>query len=69
MIALTDSFNQVSMHDPTPDIIDIYKDVPEINEMDNRGEPICRPLFSHSSLPDRMEMELLPTEKFDFKSN
>ena len=35
MIALTDSFNQVSMHDPTPDIIDIYKDVPEINEMDN----------------------------------
>jgi len=68
MIALTDSFNQVSMHDPTPDIIDIYKDVPEINEMDNRGEPICRPLFSHSSLPDRMEMELLPTEKFDFKS-
>ena len=56
MIALTDKFNQVSMHDPSQDIINIYKDVPEINETDNRGEPICRPLFSHSSLPDRMKL-------------
>ena len=68
MIALTDSFNQVSMHDPSQDIIDIYKDVPEINETDNRGEPICRPLFSHSSLPDRMKLKLISVQKFDFKS-
>ena len=68
MIALTDKFNQVSMHDPSQDIINIYKDVPEINETDNRGEPICRPLFSHSSLPDRMKLKLIPVQKFDFKS-
>ena len=68
MIALTDRFNQVSMHDPSQDIINIYKDVPEINETDNRGEPICRPLFSHSSLPDRMDMKLIPVQEFDFKS-
>lgn len=68
MIALKDRFNQVSMHNPSQDIINIYKDVPEINETDNRGEPICRPLFSHSSLPDRMDMKLIPVQEFDFKS-
>ena len=50
-IALTDKFNQVSLHNPSEEIINIYKGVPEINELDNRGFPICRPLFSHSSLP------------------
>ena len=68
MIALIDRFNQVSLHDPPPDIANVYKDVPEINEIDNRGEPICRPLFSHSSLPDDFEMELVKRSEFDFKS-
>ena len=68
MIALIDEFNQVSLHDPTQDIIDIYSDVPEINEIDNRGFPICRPLFSHSSLPDELGFELVRSTKFDFKS-
>ena len=45
MIALIDKFNQVSMGEPSQDIIDIYKHIPEINELDNRGFPICRPLF------------------------
>ena len=45
MIALIDKFNQVSMHDPSQDIVDLYKHIPEINELDNRGFPICRPLF------------------------
>ena len=68
MIALIDRFNQVSLHDPPPDIANVYKDVPEINEIDNRGFPICRPLFSHSSLPDDFEMELVKRSEFDFKS-
>ena len=47
MIALIDKFNQVSLHNPSEEIIKIYRHVAEINELDNRGFPICRPLFSH----------------------
>ena len=68
MIALIDNFNQVSMHDPSQDIVDLYKHIPEINELDNRAQPICRPLFSHSSLPDVMELEIVEVKDFDFKS-
>ena len=68
MIALIDRFNQVSLHDPPPDIADIYKDVSEINEIDNRGFPICRPLFSHSSLPDELGLNIVKRAEFDFKS-
>ena len=57
MISLIDKFNQVSMLDMPDSIAKIYKDVPEINEIDNRGFPICRPLFSHSSLPFNFELE------------
>tara|TARA_R100000657_G_C4663114_1_gene106899 strand:- start:17 stop:1282 length:1266 start_codon:yes stop_codon:yes gene_type:complete len=66
MIALIDKFNQVSMGEPSQDIIDIYKHIPEINELDNRAEPICRPLFSHSSLPDVLELQQVETKKFKF---
>ena len=68
MITLIDRFNQVSLHDPPPDIANVYKDVPEINEIDNRGFPICRPLFSHSSLPDELKMDIVERTEFDFKS-
>jgi len=66
MIALIDKFNQVSMHDPSQDIIDIYKHIPEITEQDNRNETICRPLFSHSSLPGVLELEEIRTRNFKF---
>jgi len=49
MITLIDDFNQVDMLDVPKEIIEIYKDITEINEIDNRGFPMCRPLFSHSS--------------------
>ena len=68
MIALIDRFNQVSLHNPPPDIADIYKDVPEINEIDNRGFSICRPLFSHSSLPDELGLDIVELSEFEFKS-
>jgi hypothetical protein len=66
MIALTDNFNQVSMHDPSQEIIDLYKHIPEITEQDNRNEIICRPLFSHSSLPNVLDIQELRIEDFKF---
>ena len=68
MIALTDKFNQVSLHNPSEEIIKIYRHVAEINELDNRGFPICRPLFSHSSLPSVLGLKQVERTKFDFKS-
>ena len=65
---LIDSFNQVSLHDPPPEISLIYKNVPEINELDNRGFKICRPLFSHSSLPNTLDLDVVEVDDFDFKS-
>ena len=68
MIALIDEFNQVTLHEPSDEIIKIYRNVAEINELDNRGFPICRPLFSHSSLPNVLGLKKVEREKFDFKS-
>ena len=69
MISVIDRFNQVRMDNPGPDIIEIYKHIPEINELDNRGFPICRPLFSHSSLPTLdLGCKNVAIDNFDFKS-
>tara|TARA_R100000908_G_C3753772_1_gene148114 strand:- start:561 stop:1826 length:1266 start_codon:yes stop_codon:yes gene_type:complete len=57
MIELIDRFNQVSMLDMPDDISQIYKNVPEMREIDNRGYEICRPLFSHSSLPYNFDLK------------
>ena len=65
-LALIDNFNQVSMHDPSQEIIDLYKHIPEITEKDNRNEIICRPLFSHSSLPNVLGIQELRIEDFKF---
>ena len=35
-IALLNNFNKVSMHDPSQEIIDLYKHIPEITEQDNQ---------------------------------
>ena len=67
MISLIDNFSQISMLDPPDEIIEIYKDVPEINEIDNRGFPICRPLFSHSSIPRDLGLKDVWVDDFDFK--
>ena len=68
MIALIDNFNQVSMHDPSQDIVDLYKHIPEITEQDNRNQTICRPLFSHSSLPSVLGLEEVTYNNFDFST-
>ena len=66
MITLIDNFNQVSMTEPSQEIIDIYKHIPEITEQDNRNETICRPLFSHSSLPNVLKLTEVQSENFTF---
>ena len=68
MITLIDNFNQVSMHDPSRDIVDLYKHIPEITEKDNRNQIICRPLFSHSSLPNVLGLEEVAYNNFDFST-
>ena len=67
-LTLIHEFNQVSLHDPSQEIIDLYKHIPEINELDNRNQTICRPLFSHSSLPDILGLEQVEEVDFDFNS-
>jgi len=67
MISLIDDFSQISMLEPPDEIIEIYKNVPEINEIDNRGFPICRPLFSHSGLPGNLGFKDVWVDDFDFK--
>ena len=68
MISLIDDFSQISILNPPPEILEIYKNVPEINEIDNRGFPICRPLFSHSSLSKELGLKEVWVDDFDFKS-
>jgi len=67
-LALINNFNQVGMLEPTQEIMDMYKHISEINELDNRGEIICRPLFSHSSLPDTLDLKQVEEKNFDFNS-
>lgn len=65
-----DKFNQASLHAPDPELLEIYKDIPEINEEDARGEKICRPLFSQSDLPHVLDFtkispdNIIPDTKF-----
>lgn len=65
IVYITDNFNQVSLHDPSPEILEVYKHIPEINELDPRGFPMCRPLFSHSDVPSFLNA--IPVKIDDFK--
>jgi hypothetical protein len=51
MISLEDNFNQVSLHNPSKEILSLYEGVTEIEEFDPRGYRMVRPLFSHSDMP------------------
>lgn len=64
-----DNFNQVSLHDPPPEILEVYKDVEEINEIDSRGYRMCRPLFSHSDLGMVMNLDPVKYEEVEPKEN
>ena len=47
---ITDNVNTATLHAPSKEQLELYKHIPEINEVDNRGFPICRPLFSTSDM-------------------
>ena len=64
-----DKFNLVSMLDTDPEILDLYKHIPELEEKDNRGYTIHRPLFSHSSLPDKLGGKIETYDSFTFYSD
>ena len=38
MISLEDNFNQVSLHNPSKEILSVYEDIAEIQELDPRGQ-------------------------------
>lgn len=66
VISVIDDFNQVSLHDPSLEILKLYQDVPEINEIDARGFPICRPLFSHSDVPSFFNARYVKDSVFEW---
>ncbi len=69
LVSIVDSFNQVSLHDPTSDILKVYEHIPEINEIDPRGYKMCRPLFSHSGLNEKLGLKEVEINEYDWKSN
>ena len=66
MISLEDNFNQVSLHNPSKEILSIYKDVTEIQEIDPRGYKMVRPLFSHSDIPRFLGIEKIKEDNFNW---
>lgn len=68
VISIIDNFNQVSLHDPSEEILEVYKHIPEINELDPRGFPMCRPLFSHSDVPSFLKCINIDIKDFDWDS-
>lgn len=46
-----DDFNSAQLDTATEEVLKLYAHIPEINEKDERGFNICRPLFSHSDIP------------------
>lgn len=69
VVNLIDEFNQVGLDTAPKHILNLYKHVEEIHDIDQRGFKITRPLFSHSSLPSILGLESVHTEQFDWKSN
>lgn len=65
MIHIVDEFNTVDLSNPTQYQLSIYEGIDEIRELDNNGYEIHRPLFSHSSLPDILDMENVSSNDID----
>ena len=63
-VNLTDKFNQTSLHAPDRDILNLYKDISEITEIDDSGHTITRPLFSHSDMGSFLNLESVSIDNF-----
>mgnify|MGYP005989203933 FL=1 len=66
MISLEDNFNQVSLHNPSKEILSVYEDIAEIQELDPRGYKMVRPLFSHSDMPRFLGIEKIKESNFNW---
>ena len=64
MISIVDNFNQVSLHNPSEEILKLYSHIDEIYEVDPRGYNITRPLFSHSDMPNFLNTPTINIEDF-----
>ena len=69
MISLEDNFNQVSLHNPSKDILSIYQGIDEILEYDPRGYKMVRPLFSHSDIPRFLGVDKINYNEFDWNKD
>jgi len=67
--ALIDNFNQASLHAPNQETIEVYSHIEEINELDPFGNPMVRPLFSHSELPKVLGLEQVDVNDFEWNEN
>jgi len=61
-----DQFNTATFHNVTKEILDIYKDVPEIIEKDARGYEMIRPLYSLSGLNYTLKVDAVDSKEFNF---
>ena len=66
MVSLLDNFNQVSLHNPSEEILKLYSHIEEIYEIDTRGYNITRPLFSHSDMPNFLNTPTVNIEDFQW---
>jgi len=57
LYCIKDKVNSAVLHNPSAESLELYKDVPEINDIDNRGFPICRPLFSTSDMHNYLNIK------------
>jgi len=51
-----DMYNLTTYHDINEAVSAHYKDMPQLNEIDERGYPMMRPLYSYSDLNRKMEV-------------
>lgn len=68
MISLSDDFNTASLHNPSPEALKYYEDIPEIRETDIRGYPMVRPLFSHSNFSEYLNLRGVHIDNFSWDS-
>ena len=73
---LIDDFNSAYLHDASQEIMDLYVNLNPfkdhtVEEKDNRGHIIRRPLFSHSSLGNKLALNLegIKSEEFGWFKN
>jgi len=67
MIQIDDFMNSegASLTNPSDEVREYFKDIPDLYETDERGYKMFRPVFAHSSLPDIMGIPRVRIENVD----